>query len=190
MTTSDDERKAAARLPDGDVVAILLEQHARIRELFQQVSGTVGDDRKRAFAELRAMLAVHEAAEEVVVRPVAKKTAGAPEAEARNAEEREAAKVLKQLESMDLGGPEFEEVLAEFEQAVSDHAEHEEREEFPALLEQCTPEQRHAMGTRLRRAEHLAPTHPHPTATGKPAALRLTGPFAAMMDKAKDALSR
>lgn len=190
MSASDAERNAAAQLPDGDVVAILLEQHARIRDLFAQISTTGEEARKRAFDELRALLAVHEAAEELVVRPVAKKTAGQKEADARNAEEREASRILKELEGMDVSTPEFMSALADFERAVSDHAEHEEREEFPALIAQCTQEQRHSMGDRLRRAEHLAPTHPHPTAAGKPTALRLTGPFAAMMDKARDALGR
>jgi hypothetical protein len=189
LSAADAERTAAARLPDGDVVGLLLQQHARIRELFAAVSGASGDGRKRAFDELRALLAVHEAAEELIVRPVAKKTAGAEEAEARNAEEKEASKVLKQLEGMDVTSPGFETVLVEFEQAVAEHAEHEEREEFPALLAQCSEEQRHRMGDRLRKAEHLAPPHPHPSATGSPAALKLTGPFAAMMDKARDAMS-
>jgi Hemerythrin HHE cation binding domain len=177
-----------AQLPEGDVVALLLEQHTRIRGLFGRVAAARGEDRKHAFDELRALLAVHEAAEELVVRPAAKKTAGEQEAEARNAEEREASQVLKKLEGMDVSSPEFDAVLAEFEQAVNDHAAHEEREEFPALVTGCTADQRQTMGARLRRAEHLAPTHPHPTAAGKPTALKLTGPFAAMMDKARDAI--
>jgi hypothetical protein len=183
-----DEMDAAATLPDGDVVALLLEQHARIRGLFARIALSAGEEKKQAFDELRALLAVHEAAEELILRPVAKKTAGEQEAEARNAEEKEASRILKELEGMDVAGPEFESAIAEFEQAVSDHAEHEEREEFPAIVAQCTADQRHSMGERLRRAEHLAPTHPHPTATGSPAALVLTGPFAAMMDKARDAI--
>jgi hypothetical protein len=188
MSASEAERTAAARLPDGDVVAVLLEQHARIRDLFAQVAGSAGETRKQSFDELRALLAVHEAAEELIVRPVAKKTAGAEEVEARNAEEKEAARILKELEGMDVSGAGFEAALADFERAVGVHADREEREEFPAILAQCTPEERHSMGERLRKAEHLAPSHPHPSATGSPTALRLTGPFAAMMDKAKDAI--
>jgi hypothetical protein len=180
----------AAQLPDGDVVALLLEQHNRIRGLFGRISASRGDERKHAFDELRALLAVHEAGEELIVRPVAKKTAGEQEADARNAEEKEAGAVLKKLDGMDVSSPEFEAVLTEFEQAVNDHAAHEEREEFPAIISGCTADQRRSMGTRLRRAEHLAPTHPHPAAAGNPTALKLTGPFAAMMDRARDAIGR
>jgi hypothetical protein len=182
------EMDAAATLPNDDVVALLLEQHARIRGLFARIAASTGEEKKRAFDELRGLLAVHEAAEELILRPVAKKTVGEDEVKARNAEEKEASRVLKELEGMDVSSPEFEAAIAEFEQAVSEHAEHEEREEFPEIVARCTPDQRHTMGERLRRAEHLAPTHPHPTATGSPAALALTGPFAAMMDKARDAI--
>jgi Hemerythrin HHE cation binding domain len=187
---SEEERTAAARLPDGDVVALLLEQHARIRDLFTETSQATGTNRQRAFDELRALLAVHEAAEELIVRPVAKKAAGPDEADARNTEEKEASEVLKKLEGMDVASPGFASVLAEFERAVSAHAEHEEREEFPAIVAQCPPDQRQSMGARLRRAEHLAPTHPHPSAAGSPAALALTGPFAKMMDTARDVIGR
>jgi hypothetical protein len=190
MKASEVERAAAAQLPDGDVVALLLEQHARIRDLFAEVAGSTDASRQRAFDELRALLAVHEAAEELIVRPVAEKTAGAAEAEARNAEEKEASEALKELEGMGISGPGFAATLAEFERAVSEHAEHEEREEFPAIIAQCGTDRRQAMGSRLRRAEHLAPTRPHPTAAGSPKALALTGPFAAMMDKARDAIGR
>jgi hypothetical protein len=190
MSTPKDERKAAARLPDGDVVAILLRQHARIRELFAEVAMTTGEDRQQAFDKLRALLAVHEAAEELVVRPVAEKTAGESEARARNAEEKEASRILKTLEGMDVSSPGFAEALARFEQAVGEHAEHEEQEEFPVIVERCSEEHRHAMGERLRRAEHLAPTRPHPTAAGSPVALAMTGPFTAMMDRARDAIGR
>ncbi|WNI19428.1 hemerythrin domain-containing protein [Actinacidiphila sp. ITFR-21] len=190
MSSAEAEREAAAMLPNGDVVALLLEQHARIRGLFAEIAGADAGDRKRSFDELRALLAVHEAAEELVVRPVAEKTAGEAEADARNQEEKEAGEVLRKLEGMDVADPEFLRAVAEFEQAVSAHADHEEQEEFPAIVAQRTVAQRGTMGDRLRKAEHLAPTHPHPMAAGNPTAVRMTGPFAAMIDKARDAIGR
>jgi hemerythrin superfamily protein len=189
MSSATAERTQAARLPDGDVVAVLLTQHARIRDLFGTVREARGDRRQEAFDELRALLAVHEVAEELVVRPVARRSAGEREADARNHEEAEAAEVLKRLEGMDIDSDGFARTLAEFEQAVGDHADHEESEEFPALMRDCTQERRQAMGERLRRIERLAPTHPHPAAAGRPAALALTGPFAAMVDRVRDAVA-
>ncbi|WP_438307147.1 hemerythrin domain-containing protein (plasmid) [Streptomyces sp. HUAS TT11] len=186
----DDPRHGRApQLADDDVLSILLQQHVRIRALFGVVKGAEGDRRKDAFDELRGLLAVHETAEEMIVRPAAKKTAGEEEAEARNAEEKDANKVLVQLEKMDLSSSEFETQFAQFEQDVLAHADHEEMEEFTALAVGCTPEQRRAMGRRLVSAERIAPTHPHPTAAGSPPMQWTLGPFASLLDRARDAFA-
>ncbi|SDO94376.1 hemerythrin domain-containing protein [Actinacidiphila guanduensis] len=190
MSSATMERTEAAKLPDGDVIAVLLTQHARIRDLFATIGTTSGEMRRKAFDELRALLAVHEVAEELIVRPVAKRTAGSQEADARNAEEAEAAEVLKHLEGLDVDSAEFTSAIKEFEKSVGDHADSEEAEEFPAILHGCTQEERHTMGERLQAAEKMAPSHPHPTAAGKPGMVALTGPFAAMMDKVRDAMGR
>ncbi|MFR0357347.1 hemerythrin domain-containing protein [Streptomyces sediminimaris] len=180
----------AARLPEGDVVAVLLEQHARIRELFGKVKQAGGEEKQKTFDELRALLAVHETAEEMILRPVAADTAGKAETDARNKEEAEANKVLSELEKMDVDSAEFARLLGEFESSVLEHAEHEEHEEFPAVRAGCSEDQLRKMGGRLRSAERMAPTHPHPTAAGSTSAQWLTGPFASMVDRTKDALSR
>ncbi|GHH86390.1 hemerythrin [Streptomyces sulfonofaciens] len=188
MDKAQEERAQAEQLPSGDVVAILLQQHARIRDLFGQVRAAHGQERKARFDELRALLAVHETAEEMIIRPVAKDTAGEAEADARNHEEDEANRVLARLERMDLESPEFERELAEFERSVGDHAEHEEAEEFPAVRGGRDEDQLRRMGGRLEKAERAAPTHPHPTTAGSPAAQWMAGPFASMVDRARDAL--
>lgn len=179
----------AAQLPEGDVIGILLRQHARIQELFSDIESATGEHKRHAFDELRALLAVHETAEEMVLRPVTRKTAGEEVARARMAEEDEATKVLKHLEKLDTGSAEFDQQLAGFKQAVVDHAEHEEHEEFPAIIAGRDAEERVKLGKALLRAEKLAPTHPHPSAAGSTAANYVMGPFASLLDKARDAVS-
>jgi hemerythrin superfamily protein len=187
MNLAQKEREAAAALPSGSVLAVLYDQHARIRELFELVKSADGPARQTAFDHLRELLAVHEAGEEMVVRPAVKKIVGADEVDARNQEESEAAHVLADLEKMDVASPEFARTLAEFEQAVSDHAQHEEIEEFPRILAQVSQDDQQKMGARLLKAQKNAPTHPHPGAAGSTAAQYTVGPFAALLDKAKDA---
>jgi len=46
------------------------------------------------------------------------------------------------------------------------------------------------MGKTLQMAEKTAPTHPHPTAAGSTAAQVTLGPFASLVDHARDALSK
>src|SRR5688572_26418596 len=100
MAGPEATRAEAARLHHDDVVAILLNQHARIQELCSDVRHYEAVlPKSRAFDELRCLLAVHEAAEEMIVRPAAKKTAGSAEAEARNSEEKQAGKALAELEA-------------------------------------------------------------------------------------------
>ncbi|WP_069813120.1 hemerythrin domain-containing protein [Streptomyces sp. TP-A0874] len=190
MGESTKERARAAELPDGDVIGVLLKQHARIRELMQEVKTTSGEHKKHAFDELRALLAVHETGEEMVLRPVSKKTAGTEVADARNHEEDEANHVLVGLEKMDTSTADFDEKFASFESSVLEHAEKEETKEFPSVLAERSEEERQKMGARLLRAEKLAPTHPHPGAAGSPAKQWSVGPFAGIVDKVRDAVGR
>jgi hypothetical protein len=190
MSQAQQERAAAAELPAGSVVSVLLEQHAKIRDLFAQTTAAHGEARQRLFDELRELLAVHEAGEEMVVRPVSKNAADGAVADARNQEEKQAASALAQLEKLDVDGAEFAEKFAALEKDVSHHAEQEEREEFPFILGTVDHETQLKMGSRLLKAEDSAPTHPHPTATGSPAAVKAAGPFAALLDKARDAFSK
>lgn len=190
MNSAAAERAEAAKLPKDDVVGVLLSQHARIRDLFAEVKSAEGEHRRRKFDELRGLLAVHESAEEMIVRPVAKKAASEREATARNAEEKEASRVLAELERMEFTSEEFRSTLGELESSVSEHANLEERDEFPALIDHCSEDERIQMGSRLLAAERAAPTHPHPGAAGSTPAQWTVGPFASLLDHARDAIAR
>lgn len=190
MSDAAEEKAKAAQLPEGDVIRTLLEQHVRIRGLFREVSTAQGEHKQQAFDGLRAVLAVHETAEEMVLRPVSKKVAGEQVADARNHEEHEANQVLAELEKMDVSTPDFDVKLANFEKAVSDHAEHEEREEFPQVLSTCDEGERAKMGKRIRAAESVAPTHPHSSSAGSTPAQWTVGPFASLVDRTRDLISK
>lgn len=188
MTDPGGGHARAKRPSEGDVIAVLLQQHARIRELSAEVRTALGDRRQRCFDELRALLAVHETAEEMVLRPLSRRTAGAAVAEARDREEAEANQVLAELERLDVSSAAFEERFARFARSVTAHAEHEEEHEFPALRAGCDRERLVRAGQRLRAAERIAPTHPHPRTAGSTAAQWTVGPFASLVDRARDAL--
>lgn len=188
MSEASEDRAKAAQLPEGDVIRVLLEQHARIHELFAQITSVQGAPKQQAFDDLRSLLAVHETAEEMILRPVSRETAGDAVAEARNSEEDKATHVLADLEKMDVNSAEFDRMLAEFQSAVTDHAEHEEAEEFPSVVSGRDEKERARMGSALRGAEKTAPTHAHPSAAGSTTKQYVMGPFAALVDKARDAL--
>src|SRR3954469_24733588 len=188
MGDATQDRAKAAELPEGDVIRVLLEQHARVRDLFEDVMGAVGEHKQHAFDELRALLAVHETAEEMVLRPVTAKTAGQEVVDARNQEEAEANEVLKELEKLEVSSADFDQKIRAFHQAVDEHADAEESEEFPAILAQCDEDKRQTMGKQLKAAESIAPTHPHPSTAGSPVAQFTVGPMASLVDRTRDAI--
>lgn len=187
MGAADNERAHADRLAPGGVISILLEQHAKIRDTFAAVQLATGEQRRELFDELRELLAVHEAGEEIVLRPVSRKNVGDQVVDAQNREEADAAHVLAELETMDVAGTRFANTFAELEKAVFAHADHEELEEFTVVQGAYTDEELRSMGEKLLKAQSKAPTHPHPSAAGSPTAQRVVGPFAALLDRARDA---
>ena len=175
-------------LHEEDIIEILLRQHARIQEGFIQVKAATGAERRQRFVELRALLAAHETAEEMVLRPVSSQVAGHDVAAARNAEEKEANRVLAQLDKLDVNEPEFEALLREFQQLVLEHAANEEKLEFPYVQEGRPAHELASMGRVLLAVEKLAPTRPHPSTAGSPTLQWAVGPFVSVLDRARDAL--
>lgn len=188
MSNATMERARAAQLPKGDVIGMLLEQHARIHDLFAEIKGAGGVHKQELWDELRQLLAVHETAEEMILRPATSRIAGDGVADARNKEESDANEVLAELEKLEPGSPDFERTFALFEQSVDEHAEKEEQEEFPRIIAECSEDERAGMGRLLQAAEATAPTHPHPSTAGSTTKQWAVGPFASLVDRTKDAI--
>jgi hemerythrin superfamily protein len=171
------------------VVDLLLRQHKEIRSLFAKVDKATGKARQEAFDQLRHLLAVHETAEEEIVHPFARTTIGngARIIDARLKEENEAKHLLQDLEKADVGSPEFDQIFGRLHKAVEEHAEHEERLEFPEIAKKSTPQQLKGMQAAVRAAEAVAPTHPHP-GTESPTRNMALGPIASVMDRTRDAI--
>lgn len=173
-----------------DVVGFLKEQHEQIKTMFADVIAARGEDRQRAFIALRRLLAVHETAEEEIVHPAARRALPDGEAivDARLKEENEAKKALTELETLDVDSAEFDTKFQALKSAVIAHAESEEQDEFIRLASVLDQSRLERMRKAAEFAEKVAPTRPHPGVESA-AANMLAGPFAAMVDRARDALS-
>jgi hemerythrin superfamily protein len=171
-----------------DVVRFLKDQHNLIKDLFDDVLSASGDEaREKAFVNLRQLLAVHETAEEMVVHPRARHELGDGDAivDARLKEEHEAKEQLSKLEKLDVGNKEFIDELTKFRDAVVEHAEAEELEEFNKLQNKLDSDDLGRMAKAVQAAEAIAPTRPH--AGVESAKLNFAvGPFASMLDRARD----
>lgn len=175
--------------PD-EVVAFLKAQHNLIEDMFDEVLfATAPEAREKPFAALRQLLAVHETAEEMVVHPRVRREADAGDTivDARLQEEHEAKELLSQIEKLDITSQEFIDELTTLREAVLDHAENEEINEFPYLEGVLDPDDLKRMTTAVKAAQAIAPTHPHPGVESAKLNFAL-GPFASMLDRARDAL--
>jgi hemerythrin superfamily protein len=175
-----------------DVVDIIIERHAAIREQVDAVMAATGPARQEQFDELVRMLAVHEAVEEELIHPLAQERL--PEAagmvDERLAEEGQAKRALSTLHDLGVDHPDFEDRFAELAVDVLAHAEAEEREELPALRAALTTEHRESLGRLWSAAEALAPTRPHPSVGETGLANMLAGPPLMVFDRVRDAIRR
>lgn len=170
------------------IIEALREDHQEIRQLLSEIGSAVGEDRKRLFQQLVGELVRHEVAEEEILRPVSKRIVGEQIAEARIHEESEAEGLLKEMEKLDPATAEFSEKFSTLRTEVERHARSEEREEFPKVEEKEPRGQLQKMARAYEAAKTVAPTRPHPSTPNTPMANMLVGPFAAVVDRARDAV--
>jgi hemerythrin superfamily protein len=167
---------------------LLRQRHKEIEEMFKRTLAASGEQRSELWDCLRATLAVHETTEEMFVHPMARNYGddAVRIVEARLEEENTAKQTLAELEQLGPNGDQFATKLSLFQNAVVEHAEKEEHELFPILDANCSHEDLGHLADAILAGEKLAPTHPHPHAGENPLVLMLVGPFAAMVDKARD----
>lgn len=173
-----------------DVIQLLEAQHTEIKRLFAATLESRAEERERAFFELRRLLAVHETAEEEIIHPHARSMLSNGDAivDDRLHEEQSAKTVLTELEDMSVDSDEFTAKLTSLRDAVIEHAEHEERDEFHVLRAEIPAEESQRLVNAVALAESIAPTRPHPHINTAGENI-LVGPFAAMLDRARDAIN-
>ena len=177
--------------PD-EVVAFLKAQHNLIEDMFDEVLlATDPGAREKPFAALRQLLAAHETAEEMLVHPRVRREANGGHAivDARLKEEHDAKELLAQIEKLDITSRQFIEQLTNLREAVLEHAEQEEIDEFPYLEGELDVAELKRLATAVRAAEAIAPTHPHPGVESAKLNFAL-GPFASLLDRVRDVLRK
>ncbi|WP_370324021.1 hemerythrin domain-containing protein [Euzebya sp.] len=188
--TADEDLQTARSRPD-DVLAAVLEDHAEIKRRFARVGSASGDARAQAFRDLVHLLIVHETAEQEVLRPLTRQADGGDDVVSDRLEEEKASEIaLDRMMSMDVDSDEFATALAQLEAEVIDHAQHEESDEFPLIEQAVDADTLKSLAGVFRAAERVAPTRPHPTSPTSAIGNLAVGPFAAIADRARDAMAR
>jgi hemerythrin superfamily protein len=173
-----------------DVVELLIDQHNQIRQMFGEMDKAQGERKREVFEDIVRMLAIHETAEEEVVHPVAGRVinAGQQVVEQRLHEEDQAKHMLAELYDLGPDKPEFDVRFQALKNAVLQHAEREERDEFSQLREKVDADQLRRMADAVRLAEKTAPTRPHPRTPESAVGNILAGPPLAVFDRIRDAM--
>ncbi|MFJ5138812.1 hemerythrin domain-containing protein [Streptomyces sp. NPDC088707] len=145
---------------DQDVVAVILEDHRTMEDLFRRMR-SVEADRAAALKEFSALLIAHGEAEESEVYGALKRFRGVDNEEVEHGAEEHAEgnkALLALLEVEDVGSEEWDERLEELVEAVSHHVDEEERTILNGARENVPDERRAelAVAFQKERARLLA----------------------------------
>jgi hypothetical protein len=177
--------------PSDDLVSLLTQDHAAIRQRLDEISDAADDSRAELFWKLTDQLVRHEIGEELVVYPVLRESLdGAGVADARQQEEAEAETLLASMEDFDPSSDEFAAALRQLKEAVEDHSQREESEAFPLLLAHENSSSLIYLGQKFKGAKLAAPNHPHPHMPSNTTAKKVLGPIAAFFDRMRDEAKR
>jgi hemerythrin superfamily protein len=157
----EDSQMMEEQLREDDVVALLRRHHEMVREMFKELDKASGPRKAEAFQRLARMLAMHEAAEEEVVHPYVRDNikGGEKIVQARVREEDEAKVLLTDMMEQGPDDRSFSSNLKKLRTAVLEHADAEEREEFPKLIQESSEADRRAMADAVKAAvQAIAPS--------------------------------
>jgi hemerythrin-like domain-containing protein len=147
-----------------DVIALLKEDHANVRELLGKLvegKSRAQKSRQQLFAEIEMELELHSRVEEEIVYPAFLEIVERSERHLFFEAKEEHALVRRVMDEMDAGSPEDEEFSARAKvllDLVEHHAKEEEREMFPLLKAETEPERLREMGAEIEtRKQELRP---------------------------------
>lgn len=127
----------------GDAFAVLVDDHQKVMQVFQQIAQTQDRDRRLELGrQLKVALNTHALGEESVVYPALLAT-GRPQAEVQEMfEEHAMMKVsLYNLEALPADDPRWMEQVTALRRNIEEHVRTEEGVGFPALRQAMNPQQ-------------------------------------------------
>ncbi|MFH9012079.1 hemerythrin domain-containing protein [Streptomyces sp. NPDC017943] len=131
-----------------DVVELILQDHRRMEELFRQMR-SVEADREGALREFSDLLIAHAVAEESEVYPALKRYKNIDDDEVEHGEhehEEGNEALLALLQVDEVGSDEWDEKLEELVEAITHHADEEERTILNGARENVAMERREELG--------------------------------------------
>jgi iron-sulfur cluster repair protein YtfE (RIC family) len=177
---------------DHDVLDVLVTDHREAAGLIAQIRAASAPQERRDLADtLISELVRHAVAEETYLYPTMKAhLPDADEAVEHDVEEhKELDVIMKELEGVDAGAPEFVMVLDRLDAVLDDHLHDEEDDQFPVIREHVPAEVLVDLKDKVQAFKRIAPTRPHPNAPHTQLFHLLVGPGVGLVDRARDALT-
>lgn len=173
-----------------DVIERLKGEHREVQDLLDRFEQGRLDPMSDAVDRIVRELSIHAGVEELVVYPGVE--AAVPWGEGLVTSHLQEHQLVKELLAEIEDAPAVDRIpmLGALAVYVRVHVAHEETKMFPALRQYATESQLLDMDAAVEKAEQVAPTHPHPYAPNRPPANAVADAFAALLDKARDSLSR
>ena len=140
-----------------DALKLLHEDHAKVKELFEEAEGTENQkEKKRIFEEINSELETHARIEETVFYPAMQKHQELKDMVRESLEEHKQIKaLLKQIHNLKSGSEKFDSKLQVLIEDVEHHAEEEEEGKmFPKIRKICSQEELDELGTKLETAKN------------------------------------
>lgn len=175
-----------------DVVDVLTADHRDVTALIGEIWVVHDPMMRRDLADTAiSELVRHAVAEEMYVYPAMRKHLpdGDKAVEHDVEEHQELEQAMKDLEGLEVTGPDFDRTLRRLETMLADHIQDEESEQFPELRQRIPHDELVEMASKVQNAKKLAPTRPHPGAPNSELFHKLAGPGVGLVDRLKDMIT-
>jgi hypothetical protein len=144
MTDPDRQRRAARGLPKDDIVGVLLDQHADIADLLEQLENSAGNQRRQSFAALVGLLQARGSADELVRAAIG--DVDVPTS--RSSDARRIRELVTSMSALDADSLEFSDMSEELIALVSATLVAEEAHEV-SILARLPEDERRSVGARV-----------------------------------------
>jgi hemerythrin superfamily protein len=174
-----------------DAISVLTKDHREVDAFFREFEAGADGTGADLLRKIECELSKHAAVEEEILYPLARECL--PHQGSfldHELEEHQTVKeLLVALNELEPVSAEFRAKMQQLARSVRSHVEEEEGRLFPQLRQQLSEARLDEVGRQLEKAKKTAPTHAHPHAPNKPPLNRIAGMAAAVIDRARDALS-
>lgn len=173
-----------------NVIDLLENDHTAVNELFRRFQIAEKAETKDEIAkEIVHDLSVHAAVEEMFLYPLVRLKLDGEVADHAIEEHAEVKELLATIENTSAGSAAHDDTMAKVIESVRHHVEEEERDMFARLRDNTDTDTLEQLGSFVESAQDAVPTHPHPLIPGTATAQLIAGPWATIVDKARDLVS-